>query len=1111
MKKGSGFWLRNKSLARFMSVLVSVSMILSLLPAQGVQEARSEFLMATAVAQEDPKTNETTDPGGSNTNNSSSSSTNSSSTNEGGTPSESKPESDPEPSNEPANEPKNEAPANNANNRENNSEQKEPEQSSSSSSSSETKEPEKTPQGADLADFITKAEVEGAEEKDGVLQVKEGQTYTAKLTFTENNEKQFATEGELTYKLPAGFTPAAEQPAAKEALYITYVDDNGERQPIELGKESRWVDGDTVHVVWKVRDADKRSPEEVAQALATINELTSVEFELSIVGTFAAGTKSVDFGAPTEPIAIEVEAAKKDEEQKKDEEKKDEEQDANKKSDEQNADKKSEEQKKSEEEDAKKAEELAASLATSMVKGNKGQSVVTAQSVWEKGLAAAQALTAQSTTVTDLSQVVKSVSITAPQNESGACKLMPGETYSITMSFAENSNYQFPDDATHMTYTVPNDFKLPTTGEKDFKIIVTDPNGGQHTVSGNKYKINDNNQLEVWFNTSDSNFDYLKGSPNVRFNMSFDGEFDSSKNKIEFPVGVDIDVELDNTSEVDANKSAKVADGETDPSWVLENIPVGDYTVTETNNPKKYDLTSEYKVGENRTINDKATLKVESEKTLAVDITNNTPDKPGFDKKIKDTNDTTGETSDWQDSADYDIGDAVPYKLTATLPKDVTAYKKYHITFTDKMEKSLTYNKDAKITVTGSDGKVIPESEYEATKVAENEHDFGYTLTWTGKDQSYIANEALNGAKVEVEFTATLNSDAVLGKEGNVNACKLAYSNNPTSKDDKEEGELDWDYVIAFTYKVDVSKVDENSRPLKGAEFKLEKELADGTTKEIEITASESSLFNRGNVFTATGLDDGTYILTETTAPEGYNKIDPIEFTVSAEHREEWQYNSNPESDPVFDNDGTGQSKRLGNLTSLTGDEETGTIELKADDKLEGLSGDVVNSKNGANIVVKKKVSSSRSDDKKRDFKFKVTLYKDKEYKEVYKSINGTYGDMKFKDGVANFTLKHDESKEASKLPITKDGIYYKVEETDSGDLTPNVSNPRKSLDGYTHTVTCTNTYKSSTPRKSSTSSRLATARTGDNTNNTIVIALVGIGVIGVIAGVLSKRRRASK
>ena len=66
MKKGSSFWLRNKSLARFMSVFLSVSMVLSLLPAQGVEEARSEFLFATTAAQAEENLGENTDPGGGN-------------------------------------------------------------------------------------------------------------------------------------------------------------------------------------------------------------------------------------------------------------------------------------------------------------------------------------------------------------------------------------------------------------------------------------------------------------------------------------------------------------------------------------------------------------------------------------------------------------------------------------------------------------------------------------------------------------------------------------------------------------------------------------------------------------------------------------------------------------------------------------------------------------------------------------------------------------------------------------------------------------------------------------------------------------------------------------
>lgn len=86
-----------------------------------------------------------------------------------------------------------------------------------------------------------------------------------------------------------------------------------------------------------------------------------------------------------------------------------------------------------------------------------------------------------------------------------------------------------------------------------------------------------------------------------------------------------------------------------------------------------------------------------------------------------------------------------------------------------------------------------------------------------------------------------------------------------------------------------------------------------------------------------------------------------------------------------------------------------------------GSNGDVViGSPEGGALKVTKTVSGSKAD-KDEEFKFKVELDN--------KSIDGTYNDMEFKDGVAEFTLKHGESKVAIGLP---DGVKYTVEETDS-------------------------------------------------------------------------------
>ncbi len=65
-----------------------------------------------------------------------------------------------------------------------------------------------------------------------------------------------------------------------------------------------------------------------------------------------------------------------------------------------------------------------------------------------------------------------------------------------------------------------------------------------------------------------------------------------------------------------------------------------------------------------------------------------------------------------------------------------------------------------------------------------------------------------------------------------------------------------------------------------------------------------------------------------------------------------------------------------------------------------------------------RKIVSGKDKDKQTDFNFTVTLSD--------KSINGEYGEMTFKDGIATFTLKHDESKTAVNLPA---GITYEITE----------------------------------------------------------------------------------
>lgn len=250
---------------------------------------------------------------------------------------------------------------------------------------------------------------------------------------------------------------------------------------------------------------------------------------------------------------------------------------------------------------------------------------------------------------------------------------------------------------------------------------------------------------------------------------------------------------------------------------------------------------------------------------------------PTVTKKVQDKNDSTGETSGWQDSADYDIGDDVPYQITGTMPDNIGNYETYKYIFTDTMSKGLTFNDDATIKiggtdVTGSFEKTLTEKDDRSTVV-----------TWTCDNLKDIDGVTLNkDTKVVVTYSAKLNKDAVIGFEGNPNTVNLTYSNNPNKGDEGSTGKTPDDKNIVFTYKAVVNKVDQEQNSLAGAAFKLEKKKGENTYEKVkEFEAGKET------TFTFTGLDDGDYRLTETTTPAGYNTIAPIDFTITATHEVE--------------------------------------------------------------------------------------------------------------------------------------------------------------------------------------------------------------------------------
>lgn len=294
---------------------------------------------------------------------------------------------------------------------------------------------------------------------------------------------------------------------------------------------------------------------------------------------------------------------------------------------------------------------------------------------------------------------------------------------------------------------------------------------------------------------------------------------------------------------------------------------------------------------------------------------------PEFKKKLKDTNDSTGDVSGWQDSADYDIGDDIPFRLQGTVPEDYDSYKTYYYAFHDVEETGLTFDPSSvEVHLGDENGAIISNTYYKVlTKKDSTTSDTECTFEIVFDNLKDVAGVAANST-ITVTYRSKLNDNAVLGAHGNVNKAKLEYSNNPRGKG---TGTTPWDNVIVFTYKVVVNKVDQAGQPLEGAEFTLTKKIDGGTevVKTMTIDGSDKSLF------TLSGLDDGEYTLTETVTPANYNTISPITFTVNATHEIEW--------DSISTRDNV--------LTSLTGDKKVGEITFDVDKTAGSLSTNVVN------------------------------------------------------------------------------------------------------------------------------------------------------------------------
>lgn len=291
--------------------------------------------------------------------------------------------------------------------------------------------------------------------------------------------------------------------------------------------------------------------------------------------------------------------------------------------------------------------------------------------------------------------------------------------------------------------------------------------------------------------------------------------------------------------------------------------------------------------------------------------------KPGWDPENPTNPDESGEQGKFvaaTENGTYGktstaaIGDTVFFKVNAYAPKYAGDKLVKTYTFTDTLADGFTYNKDLKVALNGT---VLTS---------------GYTVTTNGQTITVVVNAGDIAdypveAHLSITYSATVDEDAVYDNVNTANMSWTVYPNDPntgkpdTSKDpynpnDPQNPSTDPKdpsnppasttdtYVFGFNlqkYKESVAV--ENK--LNGAKFKLYDAAtegneiplvknADGTYRVASAEERAADGFTSAEIEAGTaqifGLDEKTYYLEETVAPNGYNMLTervPVQITAT--------------------------------------------------------------------------------------------------------------------------------------------------------------------------------------------------------------------------------------
>lgn len=247
---------------------------------------------------------------------------------------------------------------------------------------------------------------------------------------------------------------------------------------------------------------------------------------------------------------------------------------------------------------------------------------------------------------------------------------------------------------------------------------------------------------------------------------------------------------------------------------------------------------------------------------------------PSVDKKVSNIQNGTYESTN-----NASIGDTVDFQTTITAQPGAQNYVLH-----DKMTEGLTLKNDSIVVKKG-------ESPVATSNYTLKTSGFIDGCTFEIVFGQTFCDGLQKDEKITVTYSATLNANAVIGNDANTNTNKTLLSYGDSQKTTEVTTNTKTFEMNVFKFYEDKNNSN-TEKGLAGATFKLTKDSKDANNITFVKTSNETATNDvyrvaktgetgavttitspKSGKFTIQGLGAGTYYLTETKQPDGYNKL----------------------------------------------------------------------------------------------------------------------------------------------------------------------------------------------------------------------------------------------